>query len=109
MAVTSTSFIARFPEFSNQDSAVVTATIAEAQRLNDEDLWGDQYDDAVNYMTAHLLAGRTQSIGQQIGIASSPRTTKYVGAAGYTFADSQYGATYLFLREGLVGVTGFAF
>ena len=48
MAGTSTSFIARFPEFSNQESAVVPATIAEAQRLNDEDLWGDQYDDAVN-------------------------------------------------------------
>ena len=41
MAVTSTSFIARFPEFSNQESAVVTATIAEAQRLNDEDQWGE--------------------------------------------------------------------
>jgi len=109
MAVTSTTFITRFPEFSNVETAVVTATIGEAQRLNDEDLWGDQYDDAVNYHTAHLLAGRTQSIGSQIGIASSPRTTKYIGAAGYTLADSQYGATYLFLREGLVDLTGFAF
>ena len=53
MAVTATTFIQRFPEFSNLESAVITATIAESQRQNDSDLWGDQYDDAVNYMTAH--------------------------------------------------------
>ena len=109
MAVTSTSFLARFPEFDNLESAVVTATIGEAQRQNDETIWGDQYDDAVNYMTAHLLASRTQSIGQQIGVASTVRTIKYQGAAGYTLADTTYGATYLFLREGLVELTGFSF
>ena len=109
MAVDSASFLVRFPEFSNQETAVITSTIEEAQRLNDEDLWGDQYDDAVNYFTAHLLSGRTQAIGSQIGIANSPRTTKYVGAAGYTLADTQYGATYLFLREGLVELTGFSY
>ena len=48
MAVTSTTFLARFPEFDNLESAVVTATIAEAQRQNDESIWGEQYDDAVN-------------------------------------------------------------
>ena len=109
MAVDSTSFLERFPEFSNQEAAVITATIDEAKRQNDEDLWGDKYDDAINYMAAHLLAGRTQAIGSQIGIANSPRTTKYIGAAGYTFADTQYGATYLFLREGLVNLTGFSY
>ena len=109
MAVDSTSFLLRFPEFSNQETAVITSTIEEAQRANDEDIWGGQYDDAVNYFAAHLLAGRTQAIGAQIGVASSPRTTKYVGAAGYTLADTQYGATYLFLREGLVNLTGFSY
>lgn len=109
MAVTSTTFLTRFPEFSNIESAVVTATIGEAERQNNEDMWGDQYDDAVNYMAAHLLASRTQSIGQQIGVSSSVRTIKYQGAAGYTLADTTYGATYLFLREGLVELTGFCF
>ena len=109
MAVTSTSFLTRFPEFSNIESAVVTASIDEAKRQNNEDVWGDKYDDAVNYMAAHLLSSRTQSIGQQIGVASSARTTKYIGAAGYTLADTTYGATYLFLREGLVELTGFCF
>ena len=109
MAVDSASFLVRFPEFSNQETAVIAATLEEAKRLNNEDLWGNQYDDAVNYMAAHLLSGRTQAIGSQIGIANSPRTTKYVGAAGYTLADTQYGATYLFLREGLVDLTGFSY
>ena len=109
MAVTSTTFLARFPEFNNLESAVVTATIGEAQRQNDETIWGDQYDDAVNYLTAHLLASRTQSIGKQIGVASDVRTINYRGAAGYTLADTTYGAAYLFLREGLVELTGFSF
>ena len=73
MAVTATTFTQRFPEFSNLESAVITATIAESQRQNDSDLWGDQYDDAVNYMTAHLLASRTQSIGSQIGVSQNAR------------------------------------
>ena len=109
MAVTSTTFLARFPEFDNLEAAVVTATITEAQRQNDSDIWGDQHDDAVNYMTAHLLASRTQSIGQQIGVATNVRTINYRGAAGYTLADTTYGATYLYLREGLVNLTGFTY
>ena len=109
MAVTSTTFIQRFPEFANLESAVITASIAESPRLNDSDIWGDQYDDAVNYYTAHLLASRTQSIGQQIGVSQSARVQKYVGAAGYTLADTTYGATYLYLREGLVELTGFSY
>ena len=109
MAWTSTTFLARFPEFNNLEASVVTATIQESERQNDSDIWGDQYDDAVLYMTAHLLAARTQAIGQQVGVAGAARGNKYVGAAGYTFADTTYGAAYLFLREGLVEMTGFSY
>ena len=97
MAVTATTFTQRFPEFSNLESAVITATIAESQRQNDSDLWGDQYDDAVNYMTAHLLASRTQSIGQQIGVSQNARVQKYVGAAGYTLQTRPAGPTALLI------------
>jgi hypothetical protein len=109
MAWTSSTFLARFPEFNNLEAAVVTATIQEAERQNDSDVWGDQYDDAVLYLTAHLLAARTQAIGQQVGVAGAARINKYVGAAGYTLADTTYGAAYLFLREGLVPMTGFSY
>jgi|TARA_Y100000289_G_scaffold50838_1_gene51807 hypothetical protein len=109
MAWTSTTFLERFPEFSNLDAPVVTATIQEAERQNNADIWGDQYDDAVLYLTGHLLASRTQAIGQQVGVTGSARVSKYVGAAGYTLADTTYGAAYLFLREGVVEMTGFCF
>jgi len=55
MAVTSSTFLARFPEFNNLETTVISATIGEAERQNSSDVWGDQYDDAVNYMAAHLL------------------------------------------------------
>ena len=75
MAWTSTTFLARFPEFNNLEASVVTATIQEAERQNDSDIWGDQYDDAVLYFTAHLLASRTQAIGQQVGVAGAVRVS----------------------------------
>ena len=109
MAVSITTFLSRFPEFENLEAYVVTATIEEAERLNDSTIWGDQHDDAVNYMTAHLSATRTQAIGQQIGVTDNTRIQKFSGAAGYTLADTTYGATYLYLRECLPALTGFSF
>ena len=50
MAVTATTFVARFPEFGTIETSVVTATVAEAGRQCDSDLWGDKHDDAVNYL-----------------------------------------------------------
>lgn len=102
MAVTSTTFLARFPEFANLESAVVEGTIAEAGRQCDSDVWGDQHDDAVNYLTAHLLAARTQAIGQQIGAVSSATTDFSV------YKSTAYGATYHALQSSLA-VSGFAY
>lgn len=103
MAVNSTTFIARFPEFTNLETAVVEATIAEAGRQCDADVWGDQHDDAINYLTAHLLAMRTQAIGQQIGAVPGGGSTQY-GLAATT-----YGAAYRFLQESLADSCGFAY
>tara|TARA_X000000950_G_scaffold53048_1_gene62812 strand:- start:572 stop:901 length:330 start_codon:yes stop_codon:yes gene_type:complete len=109
MAVSVTTFLSRFPEFENLETYVVTATIEEAERQNDATVWGDLHDDAVNYMTAHLLSSRTQAIGQQIGVSPNVRVQRYVGVSGYTLADTTYGATYLYLRDGLPNLTGFSF
>ena len=103
MTVTATTFAARFPEFGNIETAVVTATIAEAGRQCDSDVWGDQHDDAVNYLTAHLLAMRTQAIGQQIGAVPGGGSTQY-GLLATT-----YGSAYHFLQESLAESSGFAF
>ena len=102
MAVTATTFVTRFPEFGNIETAVVTATVAEAARLCDSDVWGDQHDDAVNYLSAHMLALRTQAIGQQVGAVSG-------GNSGDGFRATNYGYIYELMQQGLPKTTGFTF
>ena len=60
MTVTAATLVDRFPEFGNLETAVVTATIAEALRQCDADVWGDQHDDGVSHLAAHKLSLRTQ-------------------------------------------------
>jgi hypothetical protein len=103
MTVTATTFVARFPEFINIETAVVTATIEEAIRRCDADVWGDDHDDAVNYLTAHHLAMRTQAIGQQVGAITGGVVTPYDLTA------TTYGSAYIFLQKSLASTTGFAF
>lgn len=101
MAVTSTTFLTRFPEFSNLETAVVGGAIAEAQRFCDSEVWGSHHDDGVSYLAAHLLASRTQAIGQQIGAIPG-------GQSDLGYAGTAYGATFNALQRSLVNI-GFAF
>ena len=103
MTVTAATLVVRFPEFGNLEPAVVTATIAEALRHCDADVWGDKHDDAVNFLTAHMLALRTQAIGQQIGAVSSGPST------GDGFMATNYGYVYQLMQQGLSSTTGFVF
>ena len=102
MTVTATTFVTRFPEFGNIETAVVTATVAEANRQCDSDLWGDKHADAVHYLTAHILALRTQAIGQQIGAVTG-------GNTGGGFKATNYGYVYELMQLGLADTTGFTF
>jgi hypothetical protein len=101
MAVTSTTFLTRFPEFSNLEAAVVAGAISEAQRFCNAEVWGLQYDDGVNYLTAHMLATRTKAVGNQLGLVGTESS-----ALGY--ASTGYGATFNALQRSLIN-TGFAF
>lgn len=101
MAVTSTTFLTRFPEFSNLEAAVVGGALDEALRFCSQDVWGAQHDDGVNYLAAHLLANRTKAIGQQIGAIPS-------GQSDLGFASEPYGAAFDAIQRSLVNV-GFAF
>ena len=56
MAVTYSSFVTRFPEFTNATQALVEACIAEAELMVDSNYYGDKADMAVNYYAAHLIA-----------------------------------------------------
>lgn len=55
MTVTVDQIKTEFPEFANTDSALIGFKLAEAERLVDLGL-GLQRDDAVKYLTCHLVA-----------------------------------------------------
>ncbi len=103
MTVTAATFIVRFPEFGNIDNDVVTATVAEASRLCDSDVWDDQHDDAVNYLTAHLLALRSRAIGQQVGALPAD------GSSQNLLISTTYGGIFRSMRQALATTTGFAY
>lgn len=58
MAVSVSSFLEAFPEFSGERAAtdLIQAKIAEASRSVDSRRWGARTDDGVAYLAAHLLA-----------------------------------------------------
>ena len=101
MAVPSTSeFLLRFPEFSEQSLSVVEGALAEAGRFVDSDSWGTIYSEAVTYLAAHNLATRTMQIGQQIGaLSGSPN--------GDMLSVTLYGQEYKRLLSSLA-ISGFA-
>jgi len=45
-----------FPEFANTDSGLIGFRLADAMRLVDQGTFGIHYDDAVKWLTCHLIA-----------------------------------------------------
>ena len=56
MAVTVESLKTRFPEFDATPETLVAACIADAELMLSSEAFGNQYDMAVNYKAAHLIA-----------------------------------------------------
>lgn len=56
MAVTAAQFKAEFAEFEGAPNALVQAKLDLALRRTPADVWGDQQDDGIKYLAAHLLA-----------------------------------------------------
>lgn len=101
MAVPSTSaFVTRFPEFGEQSLDVISGALAEAGRYAPTTMWGSLHTDAVNYLTAHILATRTMQIGRQIGASSGEPLGQHLEA-------TLYGQEYLRLLNSLT-LSGFA-
>lgn len=73
MAVSSATFLARFPEFSVQPPEMVSASLAQADRETDEAAWGDLHDDATYWLTAHFIALRNREIGMFTGATPASR------------------------------------
>lgn len=56
MTVTVDQIKAEFPEFANTDSGLIGHKLADAERLVDQGAFGVHHDDAVKYLTCHLIA-----------------------------------------------------
>lgn len=92
----------RFPEFAEQQPAVINPIILQAERQTPASVWGNSgfRVDGIAYLSAHLLATRIVQIGSQIGAPS--------GAALAVGLDStHYGQEYKRLRDSIVAI-GFA-
>lgn len=77
--------LARFPgAFIGYDTAFITLIITEAATIIDEDVWGDDYDIGLTYLTAHLIASSTAPGGG--GVSVGPVSKRRVGDVELTFA-----------------------
>ena len=67
MAVTYVSFLERFPEFTPHPSGIVNGAISEATYDASADVFGEQTDRAVKFLSAHIIAIQLAQMGIQIG------------------------------------------
>lgn len=65
-----------FPEFSDAGQALVEAKLAEAERNIDIEVWGDQAEDGVCYLAAHLIC--TSPSGVMARLVSKDGSTTYL-------------------------------
>lgn len=68
-------FRAAFPEFDTADDALVNAHLDMAEGRVDSEVFGDNYDAAHGYMTAHLLA--ISPYGNTAKLVAKDGTTTY--------------------------------
>lgn len=76
MAYTLASFIVDYPEFEEADAALVEGKLAMATRRVDAVAWGDQFDDGVGLLAAHLLA--ISPFGQMARMSATDGTSTYL-------------------------------
>lgn len=101
---TADQFATRFPIFADADSDLVTALIAEAGGQVDQSWEEADYQPAIMYLAAHLLASDSSQAGDDVGsggagaIASesfSGMSVSYqrAGSQSTFFTNSDYGST----------------
>ena len=98
-------------EFAAVSSTVIDKYIARAQRRIHEPTWGDHYDDAVELLTAHMLAistgGGRAAAGAVTSEGAGPFSRGYAGSSRPSAYDAtSYGQEFAaMLRE--LGLMGF--
>ncbi len=111
MTVTASLFKTRFPEFDDLEESRIEIFIGDAEDELEESAWGDRYDLAVYYLTAHLLAlGQETLAGNPMGlskITSASADGLSTGFGSYTFtsatdaywSSTSYGREFLRLKR----------
>jgi len=102
MAVTYSSFIIRFPEFTTSDpdeQTRITQFISDATRECNSDSWGDKQDTGVSYLTAHMLAmaNRARSSGSSGSSGSGPVEEAQAGKLRVRYGNPSEGTNSPFL------------
>lgn len=113
MTVTASDITDHFPQFEGLSETVITQWLTQAERRVNPIQWGEKADDAVLWLTAHLLA-LTQTLGACVSPASGPIVSKKVGDLSVSYkvpdkmsqtflASTAYGQYYLTLRAAVFG------
>ncbi len=105
MAVVYTDVQELATEFASLSQSRIESFIERAERRLNSDFWGDLYDDAVLYMTAHMLrlASGTGSGGAVTSESAGALSRSYAVPTGCPpqYASSPYGVEYWAMLQGL--------
>jgi hypothetical protein len=95
MAVTPTTFKARYTEFASTSDARVQVYIDDAELEMNEAQWGDLYDRGLSALTAHLLSIADKNAASGGAGTSLPGALvgRSVGSVSIQFATSASGGT----------------
>lgn len=111
MAIVASDIREHFPEFSGLSDTVIVRWLAQANRRVNATQWGEKADDAVLWLTAHLLAV-TGSLACGGSPGSGAVSSHKVGDLAVTYkvpdrmsqtflASTAYGQYYLTLKTGV--------
>ena len=75
MALSLSTFRARFPEFQSQPDATLQDAINRGAAQSDSTIFGDLVDEATGYLAAHFLA--LSPFGQQARLSGPTESTTY--------------------------------
>ena len=105
MTVTATSLKTMFPEFSGKSDSFVNIYLDNAKLSVCSTMFGNKYDLALSYLTAHLMKitdenGR-EVVSMKVGdLSKTFNNSSYMSGA---YETTSYGKQFLAIRKSLVG------
>jgi hypothetical protein len=82
MAITVAQFVSSRPEFSSAGAQLVAEALTEARSKLDAGTWGNQYDNAVSALAAHLLWTSPFGVSMRLDGGSEESESRYLKELG---------------------------